>query len=220
VFATTVSAQQLLPPAPGEAAIKLQVQTFETVLRFAVMSAGSEIAKKARIVVPGIELQYVSDVEINGWWTPDFGYTFDVTIPEILPTSVFLFTSVQKLPATRGSQVVPTAGAGGVSATSTVPTPDSMIKDPVVPFDPIAEYSNISRQALIDVIVDNSGGIQFKPSEKLQVVAGPGPQYVPNPLSTQSRKLILTVNGEDLLAFRKGELKREDLIAKIQERRF
>jgi len=75
-------------------------------------------------------------------------------------------------------------------------------------------------EALIDALVDNSGGLQIKPGQILQIVAGPGPEVIPNPLSPDSRKLILTVKGEDLIAFRQGQMKREDLLAKIQERRF
>jgi hypothetical protein len=52
------------------------------------------------------------------------------------------------------------------------------------------------------------------------ISAGPAPQMVPNPLGPDSRKLILTVKGEDLIRFRKLELKRDELIALIKESRF
>jgi len=215
------SAQQLMPADPSEPAIKVQVKNFEAILRQAVISGGLEIVKKAGMIVPGVQLQYVSDVTISGWPTAGFGYTFDVTIPEILPSSAGLVVMIQNQQPLRSTTQVSSGAPGLVtSAASTVLVPDPVKVPPIVPFDPIKEYSNISRQALIDAMVDSSSGLQFKPGEKLQVVAGPGPQYMPNPLQPESRKLILEVNGEDLIAFRKGDLKRDELLAKIRERRF
>ena len=104
--------------------------------------------------------------------------------------------------------------------TPSVPTPDATIKSSVVPWNPNKEYSDRTRQYLIDAIVDNSGGLQVKDGEKLQVIAGPEPLVVPNRLAEDSRKLILTVKAEDLLLYRQNKLSRDELLARIVERRF
>src|SRR6185369_10563103 len=128
----------------------------------------------------------------------------------MLPTAVSTFVWLQNQSIRSASP--PPAGSGNAMmvAGAGTATPDPT-KSPVVAFNPTREYSDTTRQALIDALVDNSGGLQFKPGQVVQIVAGPTPATTPNPLQPDSRKLILTVKGEDLIAFRKGDLKREDL---------
>lgn len=214
-----VSAQQMAPAPSNQEAIKFQVSNFELLLRNAVLRAGKEVADKAHDIVPDVQLDYTSDVGVSSWWTPDFGYEFDVTVPGILPTVAGLFVLLQMAPPA----VRPVAGnavPNGRTGVMTVPRDDVMVKQPVVPFDPDKEYSDRTRQALVDAIVDNSGGLQLKDGEKLRVIASPEPLVVPNRLANDSRKLILTVKGEDLLLFRQNKLTREQLLDRIVERRF
>jgi hypothetical protein len=155
---------------------------------------------------------------VSGWWTPDYGYTFNVVIPGIGVTSALLFREVQKQAGSQ-SGVMPVTGSRGTSATSAA-NPDAMIKSPVVPYDPDKEYAEKVRLALIEALVENSAALPLVPGQRLQIAAGPAPQVLPNPLDPDSRKLILTVKGEDLIAYRQGKLKREELLATIMERRF
>jgi hypothetical protein len=218
-----VSAQQQVPPDPNQAAIKFQVKNFESTLRMAVTRGGQEVATHARQIVPGVELTWLSEVGVSGWWTSDFGYTFDVVIPDIGPSQAWLFRSIQQQPASP-PPVKPVAGTAGspprTSAATADAIPDRVIASSIVPFDPNKEFSDKVRQALIDALVDYTGALQFKPGQQLQISAGPGPEMVPNPLGPDSRKLILTVKGEDLIAYRQGRLKRDELLARVVESRF
>jgi hypothetical protein len=215
----STSAQTLMPPDPAEAAIKFQVKNFESLLRNAIVLGAQQVVDRARQIVPDVTLWFVSDPSVSGWYT-DAGYTFEITVPEMAQPPLILVRRLQQTPpATRPSPTTPVANGERPTATN-VPNPDPMINSSVVPFDPDRFYSDSVRQSLIDAMVNNSGGLQFKSGQTLQIVAGPGPQMVPNPLTPESRKLIFTVKGSDLIAFRQGLMQREDLLAKIQERRF
>jgi hypothetical protein len=215
----STSAQQLMPPDPAEGAIKFQVKNFESLLRNSVVLGGQQVVERARQIVPDVMLYFVSDPSVSGWYT-DTGYTFEVTVPDMAQAPLILLRKVQQtLPAPRPSPATPVANGDRTVATS-IPNADTMTKSPVEPFDPSQFFSDSVRQSLIDAMVNNSGALQFKAGQTLQIVAGPGPSMVPNPLIPDSRKLIFTVKGEDLNAFHQGQMKREDLLAKIQERRF
>jgi hypothetical protein len=215
-----LSAQKLVDPDPSQASIKLQTKVFESVLRSVLDQSGQQVADKAREIVPDVLLAWMSQPSFNSWWTSEFGYVFDVTIPDIGSTSADYFRRAQQPPMTVVVPTAPSAGGATRVAAASIPNPDPMPKNPIVPFDPIKFFSDTVRQALIDALIDNSGGLQIKSGQFVQIVAGPGPQVVPNPLNPDSRKLILTVKGEDLLAFRQGQMKREDLLPKIKEGRF
>ena len=217
-LAVPVSAQQMTPPDPNQEAIKYQVMNFELLLRNAVLRAGKEVADKTHEIVPGVQLEYMSDVGVSSWWTPDFGYTFDVTVPSILPSLAGLVTMLQQPNLAR--PVAGTANASSRTGAMSTPKADPMVVSPVKAFNPTKEYSDRARQALIDALVDNSGGLQLKPGERLQLIAGPEPVQVPNRMGDDSRKLILTVKGDDLLLFRQGKLTRDELIKLIRESRF
>jgi len=214
----SVSAQRRIMPEPNQDAVKFQEKNFEQSLKMAVERGAQDVAEQARAIVPGVLLGFLSDVDVTGWWTPEDGYTFNVVIPGIGTTSALLFRMVQQQPDARAA-VVPVNSSTGTSATS-VATSDPMMKSPVAPFDPSKEYAERVRLALIDALVENSGALQFKPGQKVQIVAGPAPQAVPNPLEPDARKLILIVKGEDLMAYRQGHLKHDELMARIVERRF
>lgn len=117
------------------------------------------------------------------------------------------------------SGVVPVAGSTRTSAAS-VANADPVIKSPVVPYDPNKEYAEKVRLAFVDALVENSAALPLVPGQRLQIAAGPAAPVLPNPLDPDSRKLILTVKAEDLIAFRQGKMKRDELLAAILERRF
>src|SRR5262245_61853041 len=90
-LSTPLLAQTRVQEAPNQAAVKAQVKNFESVLRNAVDLGGRKVGDKAREVEPSVRLYWVSDVGVSGWWTDDFGYTFDITVPDIAQSSIQLF---------------------------------------------------------------------------------------------------------------------------------
>jgi len=227
-LAAPLGAQQAQAPAaaPLQAAQKFQVNSYESTLRTAVQGVGQQVADQARHIVSSIQLQYTSDLIVNGWYSDDFGYEFDVVVPDIMPTTASMFQLLQQQAAAAasaaagaGGPVRAVSGSNGAGAATTAQS-DPLIQSSVVPFMPLQEYSDRVRQALIDALVDNSGGLVFRPGERLRIVAGPGPEPVPNPLQPDSRRLILTIKGEDLAAFHHGDLSRDELMTRIKESHF
>lgn len=144
-LAAPVSAQQQTPQEPNQAAIKFQVRNFESTLKMAVVRGGTEVADKVRDIVPGVDLQFLTDVGVSGWWTADFGYTFDVVIPEIGATVAQLIRNIQQQSAAAPVRpVAGSAGSGRVAGTASGAAPDRMINSPVAPFDPGVELDRKS----------------------------------------------------------------------------
>jgi hypothetical protein len=207
-------------PTPVEpTVVRFQVTNFEALLRNAVMRGGQELATKTQQVAPGLALAPLSDPIVHGWAQPDFGYVFYVETPGISATGVAMLMMQQQSP----SSPVPTkpvAGASPAPPPGTVAATSLVAPDPM--FEPNAFYSEAVRQALYDAILDNSGGLPIKEDEHLAISAAPKPMppLFSNPLYPDSRRLVLTIKGADLILFRQGRLPREDAKLRILETRF
>lgn len=205
--------------AQADAELKRQVSLFEGVLRQAVESGGQRLAMWARQVVPGVVLAQASNPMVQAVPLPDSSLVFNVQVPEILQTSVMLFQQLQR---PRGPQPVANPVPGRVSgtgvvpadpATGRVPDPDSL--------DPDRRYSDYVREALIDALLEGSGVLQLHPGQWLTVAASGVDVAVTNPLyRNPSRRLVLSVRADDLLAMRQGRLSRDETRSRILERRF
>ena len=87
--------------------------------------------------------------------------------------------------------------------------------------DPDTVYSNLVRTGLIDAMLDSGGVLSMRDSQMVTVVVVPIDVMVTNPLyRNSSRKLVLSIKGEDLAAFRAGKLTREEVKLKIVDTRF
>lgn len=219
MLAAPVAAQQSVT-IPDAENLKYQVRSFEVQLRLAVERGGQNFQQRLNAVLPiPFDLVWASTPIVRGVPLPEQGFVFDVQIPDILQTPRVL---------SRGKSIAPpevTTPPGGVKATS-VEKDDPMTFSPVrrgptAPFDPDQEYANLVRAALIDAMLDNSAALPITPAERLTVVGSVFDGMMsPSPVIGDSRKLILSIKGEDLLALRQGKLNREAAKERIVDRRF
>jgi len=199
-----------------EAELKRQTSIFEGVLLHAVQQGGQRLAQWAQQVEPRVVLAQASNPVVQAVPLPDSSLVFNVQVPEILQTSVMLFHQLQR-PGAR-----PVNQAGRVSGTGVVPDdpmagraedPDSL--------DPDRRYSNYVRDALIEALLDGAAVLQLEANQWLTVAASGVDVAVTNPLyRNPSRKLVLSLKGEDLAALRQQRITRDEARARILERRF
>jgi len=205
--------------AQAEAELKRQTSLFEGVLLQAVQQGGQRLALWARQVEPRVVLAQAANPVVQAVPLPDSSLVFNVQVPEILQTSVMLFYQLMR-PEARpvGSGSV----AGRVTSTGVVPD------DPMAPrvddasnLDPDRRYSNYVREALIEALLDGAAVLHLEPDQWLTVAASGVDVAVTNPLyRNPSRKLVLSLKGEDLLALRQQRITRDEARARILERRF
>jgi len=210
-----VAAQQQVAEQ-AEANLKAQIAAFEGALKGAVVRGGQRLALWAAEVVPSVELVQAAEPTARGVPLPDSSLFFDVQIPEILQTSVMLWEYYQqRRPA---PPATPVAQNDRVTAAGVVPA-DPMVAGAVLM--PDEQYSNYVRESLIEVMLSSSGVLSLDDGQWLTVAASGVDVWVRNPLyRNQSRKLILSILGEDLRALRAGEITIEEARSRIVERRF
>jgi hypothetical protein len=89
------------------------------------------------------------------------------------------------------------------------------------PPDPNVMYSDFVRLGLMDAMLDSASVLTLKDGQWLTVVAIPVDVLVTNPYyRNTSRKLILSIKGEDIAAFRAGKITRDEAKLKIVDTRF
>lgn len=192
--------------------LKMQVRSFEAVLRTAVENGGRRLAKRAEEVFPMTPpLAMAGEPAVLGLPHPDGGFTFTVQVPDILSAYAPIVNILRERPNSMGAAGPTRVGATGVVA-----------DDPVTPradFNPDQEYSDYVREALIDAMLENSSGLSITGTHKLVVVASVSNAVRRNPLDV-SRLLILSVEGDQLMAYRQGKLTKAELRLKVVDRRF
>jgi hypothetical protein len=218
VFAlvSTPAAQTL--SEPRDEAFKRGVMLFEMALRGAVQAGGQRLAERARQVIPTVDL--MSDPPIIRGIPVPGGIHFDVQAPDIQSTLLAMDYMLSVRPPARPGG--PPSGPARVVASGTVVDPDPMTPSatPSTVFDPNASYSAFVREALVDAMLDSSGVLKLQDPDYLTVSASGAEQpYSSNPLY-RDRKLVLSILGADLAAFRQGKLTRDEAKARIKEERF
>jgi hypothetical protein len=208
----SAGAQTLVQPElPPDA--RHQVDVFSDSLRAAIVNAGRQLAVRAQQVVPDIMLRFETDPAVFGTWMPrSEGVTFVVDVPAIEATSVQLFDVYRRL----GPRNV-----GNGNGTSPVVNP-VIPPDPVVPpmTDPVAEYSEFTRQALVDAMLQNAFALPLKDGQTLTVIVGQMETGRSTMITEMRKRLYLTISGEDLAALRQGRITRDEARKRIQERRY
>ena len=203
--------------AQVEAELKRQTSIFEGVLLHAVQQGGQRLAQWAQQVEPRVVLAQASNPVVQAVPLPDSSLVFNVQVPEILQTSVMLFHQLQR----PGAQPV-NRTTGRVSGAGVVPA-DAMagrVEDADT-LDPDRRYSNYVREALIEALLDGAAVLQLEQTQWVTVAASGVDVAVTNPLyRNPSRKLVLSLRGEDLLALRQQRITRDEARARILERRF
>jgi hypothetical protein len=182
--------------------LKLQVYNFEGLLRTAVQLGGTRLMRAATKVNPDVHLELGSDPVVRGFPHPEGGFVFYVEVPDILHTPRLLM-----------ERLAPRPPVGAVPATETVRVPAR--------FDPDQEYKRLIYDALVDAILDNSGGLPLGATGRVVVTASVFQSVLTNVASTLDYgKLILSIKSEDLLAYRQGKITRDDAKLRIIDQRF
>ncbi len=216
--------EPVAPQAPAPDAqldrVRTDVRTFEMVLLQAIESAGQKLAKWAEPLAPSVMLTPAADPVITGLPLPDSSLIFQIRIPELSLSSVMIFNAyAERVPKSRPVAVNP--GAAEARVTSTGVIPDDPMKSAPEILSPDKMYSDFVRLGLMDAILDSSSVLSLRDNQWLSVAVVPVDVAVTNPLyRNTSRKLILSIKGEDLAAFRAGRLTREEAKLKIVDTRF
>ena len=229
VVAAPLAAQQPQPLSEGfDTQTRYQIRQYEGLVKNAVLRAAQQLADRASTLVPGVLLAPSTEPVVRFVPTPE-GPVFDVQIPLLLDAGPVLLRMMQsqqqqQLRPVPQSNAVPVAQSPDRVTGAGVVTADPVTKSPVMgggpEFDPDKEYTAFTREALIDVLLDNSGAVPVKEGQRLEIAASGievtrGALYPDN-----SRKLVLVIGAADLTAFRQGKITRDEAKARIKEARY
>lgn len=196
---------------------KNEVRTFEIVLFRSIETAGQKLAEWAQTKVPNVLLSPAADPVVNGFPTADSSLVFMVRIAEL--SGVTVFTNGYKYFPSPDANTSPARPVADGRVSSTTVVPDDPMKNSVP--NPNAMYSDLVRLGLMDAMLDSSSVLSIKEGQWLTVVAIPVDVLVTNPYyRNTSRKLILSIKGEDLAAFRAGKITRDEVKQRIVDTRF
>ena len=215
-----VIAQQQAPSGPPaqEEALKRNVQVFEMALRSAIIEAGVKVAQWAQKIDSSVRLEYVAPPEVRAVPLMDNSLVFHVDVAELGVTSA-LWTARQKF----GPQPqTPQQGGAASRVGGTAAAPDSARVGTLPDMTPSQYMTEQVREALINAILDSATMLPLLSSgQTLTVACNPVDVLVTNQLyRNTSKKLVLQIKGEDLVALREGKLTREQAKERITERRF
>ncbi len=222
----TVFAQQQPPPADQKSSdtvdtqARYQIRQYEAAVRQAVLHAGELLAERATVAVPGVQLAPMNEPLVRFVPTPE-GPVFDVQIPLLLDTGPVLMRMIQQGRPQASTNVPVSTGQERVTSTGVVQA------DPMVPssvqaanFDADKEYTAFARQALIDVLLDNSAAVPLQDGQRLEIAAS-GLDVTRGMLYPDtSRKLVLVISSADLTEFRQGKITRDEAKKRIIERKY
>jgi hypothetical protein len=202
----TAFAQSTPSASTSEAAVNLraQVRTMERVFSSAIQNGVDQIGRKMNEAVPGLRI-FAGMPHAHGYRVDNFGWFFDVEVPEVQTATVQLYQELQRDPRRPSPGERPVGNTVNGAVELSVP----------VNFDPSREYRLAIRNALIDAMLD-FGQLPLMPGEELTVGAraadGPGPGLE----SSDTVTLILRISGADLTAFRQGKITRADAKARVR----
>ena len=178
-----------------------QVQNFESLLVSAVNQAATKVTDRALKAVQQITLRLEATPVAKGYVLPTGGgMFFTVEVPGIEATLQLLWSQyrqMQPTPTTRLSNPVPA--------------------DPPMMTNPGKEYSEYTREAIVDAMLD-AITLPLKEGQALTVSVGSTPDPA-NPMAS-ARRLYLTLKAEDLIALRANRITRDEAKAKIVEQRY
>ena len=200
-------AQTVAPIDPA----KPQVQTFEMVLRTAVETGGQSFARRAAEITPDIaELSFSTGESpvVSGIADHQLGlYVFQVQVPSVSLTLQVMNLMMNRPPLGRPAGRVTPDG---------LPVADRRAAPPVSRPDLVSIYRVAVRDALLDAIVDNSGGLPLGANDTLLVYAsGIDPAMQPSLLREPANKLVIKANGGDLIEYRQNKITRDEVKRRI-----
>jgi len=203
VYAQTPSAAQVPPEALHQAKV------FETSLKAAIEKAAGQLADRAKDVVPDISLSFETAIRVNHA-VLQTGVVYFVEVPGIEATRMQLWDLSRRM--SENPRVANPVRPGSV-APAIVPGPTMMT-------DPIKEYSEFTRQALVDAMLDNAFALPLKDGQTLTLVVGVAGGPPTAEISQTPRKLYLTMKSEDLTALRQDRITRDQARTRISESRY
>lgn len=188
-----------------------QVQTFESNLRAAIEKAGAQLGERARQAVPDITLRFEAQPWVKGVVLPaGEGMLFLVEVPDIEGSSVMLWEMSRRMAQPLNPLPRVTNPAAPVPAPPGVATITN----------PEREYSEYTRQALLDAMLDQAFALPIKEDQTLTLSVGVASLAPSNPLAPIPRRLYLRMKGEDLLALRQNRISRDEAKQRILEFRY
>jgi hypothetical protein len=119
-------------------------------------------------------------------------------------------------PSVLDAQAVP-----GPVVTGAAPAPPALPNADPILNDPQDAYRTEVKDALVDAMLEHSGGLQISPEEWLTIGARGNemrPRLATGDGSTQT--FVIRVRGIDLRAFRAGQLSREEAVKRVEVRVF
>lgn len=214
VLSGFVSAQDRQPDPPP--AVKQQTAKFEALLKDAVLAAARRLTEAVTKLQPNVVVEPDSDPEAVGYWVAGEGYRFRVQPGGLLPSAVFVFRMAQQ------SNPTPTLVKPAASVvTAPVATADPVTVSPILgSVEPEKLYGELVREELINVLLDNSGGLPIQESETIEIVARAKVDPGANPLYAGPKQLVLIIKGVDLIAYHANALTKDQIKAKIKESRY
>jgi type II secretory pathway pseudopilin PulG len=220
VLTASAIAQQQAPAGlqAQEEALKRNVQVYEMALQNAIIKAGVNVAQWARKIEPSVDLAFAAQPEVRAIPLLDNSLVFHVDVSEMgMGISSQLWYEIARQKGSLGPQ--PRAGASRVGGTAAA-APDSVVSTPnVTPGEYMTEQV---REELIKAVLDAATILPtLAAGQTLTVACNPVDVLQRNPLyRNQSRKLVLQIKGEDLIALRDGKISRDEARQRIIERRF
>ena len=214
-------AQQQAPAGPPaqEEALKRNVQTYELVLKQAIFTAGTKVAEWARKIEPSVQLGFAAEPEVRGVPLLDNSLVFHVDVSEMgMGISGQLWYEIA---ASKGL-IGPRTGPGASRVGGTASSPDSMKVGSPVNMMPGEYMTEQVRESLIEAVLDSATILQsIGAGQTLTVACNPVDKLERNPIyRNPSKKLVLQIKGEDLVALRENKISRAEAKQRIIERRF
>jgi hypothetical protein len=213
----SVGAQVVGTTATTENPAKAEAYRFEMLLRAAVEDGGRRLAREALLVAPELRLEAAEPAVVDHFLIPGYGYLFAVQAPNITSTAM-VWDMYRRLAPPGGANPVRPVSDGRVGAATAPVEPDPMAGDPKLAFEPNKAYTNYVREALMEAILDSAAIFQDMPADQSLTVAASGiNQQVANPLyrGSSDDKMLLTIKGQDLTAFRQGRITRDEAKQRI-----
>jgi hypothetical protein len=202
-----------------KAELNRRIRRFQSAVQSAVENGASRLADRAEKLVNGaVDLVMNGRPQVNPVYIPQVGYHFDVQVPDILGSSLAMWSYIFK----RQQLAIPTANKlpdDKVTASGVV-KPDAMVGTATsATFEPDVEYAIFVRQELIEAMVESSNSLPLKPEEWL-IVSARVPANVQATVLTPYRRIVMQVLGSDLIAFQKQQLTKDQVKERIHEFRY
>jgi hypothetical protein len=179
------------PVPAGQAQARQPISAFEGALENAVRQGAQMLDQRLRESTAANMLFVAGLTQARGFRLDDYGVLFDVEFPSMRRSMVWSLRALEQ------------AAAGRTRQTS----------DAVSSVQPREIYQTEITTALVNAILDQSGGLAIGPDEWLTVAAresGFDRRFASGDPSDTAITVILRIKGSDLQAFRERRLSREE----------